>query len=249
MSKEPDPAQYTPTNAIVGVVGVGDMGSGIARSIMRAGFPLVVLDRRAEAVEKLVADGASSADDLAMLARACDVVFLVVVSDEQVKEVAGALLEAGGRIKTIVVCSTVLPETVIQLGEQATLSGVALVDAPVSGGAEKSSLSALTIIIGGAQADVERCQVLFEAMGSHIFHVGPIGPAVPASWSTTSSASAATCSSSRRWSWPVRTASPRTRRPSSSRSAPVTRRAFAPGDVWTVSVERTPWRGLRPCTR
>jgi 3-hydroxyisobutyrate dehydrogenase len=168
-------AAYTPESTTLGVVGAGAMGSGIAGSMLRAGYRVFVHDTRHDAVARMVAFGASPADDLADLATRCDVVAVVVLDDPQVSTVVGTLLDDPRRIATIVVCSTVLPKTVVKLGERAAAAGVSLVDAPVSGGAEKSSRGTLTLLVGAEDIDMKRCAPVFDAIGRTIFHVGPVG--------------------------------------------------------------------------
>ena len=163
-----------PNNTVVGVIGLGDMGSAIATSILRT-YPLVACDLRPEAVAKMVALGARSADSLKSLADQCDVVILVVVDDKQVNHVVGELLRYPGKIHTIIVSATVLPNTVAALKEQAEAVGLDLIDAPVSGGAEKASRGIITVMIGGDEEPVKRCWPVFQSFGKNIFHIGPIG--------------------------------------------------------------------------
>jgi 3-hydroxyisobutyrate dehydrogenase-like beta-hydroxyacid dehydrogenase len=165
----------TATDLTVGMVGLGDMGAAIAVSLLRNGVDLVAYDLRAEAVEKLVSQGARAASSLEAVAAECDVVILVVVDDKQVRAVVEGLLREPGRLRTIVVSSTVLPQTVVALGETAKGKGVELIDAPVSGGAEKASRGIITVLIGGPDEAVQRCWPIFEAFGKSLFHVGPLG--------------------------------------------------------------------------
>jgi L-threonate 2-dehydrogenase len=90
MTKKPS-APALPDNTIVGVVGLGDMGAAIATSILRT-YPLVACDLRPEAVAKMVALGARSADSLKSVADQCEVVILVVIDDKQVNQVVEELL-------------------------------------------------------------------------------------------------------------------------------------------------------------
>ena len=167
--------RYSPGNAVIGAIGLGDMGSGIATSILRCGYAMKACDLRPEAVEKFVKLGAEPAASLEAVAEECDVALLVVVDDKQVKHVVGKLLERPGRLRTIIVSSTVLPVTVIALGEAARAKGVELIDAPVSGGAERAIRGKLTVLIGGEAAAVERCRPILETFGDHLFHIGPLG--------------------------------------------------------------------------
>jgi 3-hydroxyisobutyrate dehydrogenase-like beta-hydroxyacid dehydrogenase len=167
-------AAVSPENTTVGIVGLGDMGAAIARSIVRT-FPVIAFDLRQEAVDKLVALGARRADSVQALADRCEVILLVVVDDKQVNRVVSDLLSHPGKLHTIIVSSTVLPSTVIALSEQAAKAGLDLIDAPVSGGAERASAGTITVLIGGEAPVVQRCWRIFESFGRSLFHLGPIG--------------------------------------------------------------------------
>ena len=164
----------SPDNTVVGMVGIGDMGAALATSLLRS-YSLVVFDLRAEAIQQMVKLGARAADSLQALSDQCDVVIVVVVDDKQVNQVVGELLRHPGKVHTIIVSSTVLPTTVIALAEQARAVGVDLIDAPVSGGAEKASRGIITVLVGGEEKPVQRCWPIFQAFGKCLFHIGPVG--------------------------------------------------------------------------
>ena len=159
---------------IVGVVGIGDMGAGIASAVLRH-YPLVVNDLRKEAVDKFVAKGARSASSLEALADQCQVAIVVVISDDQVNQVVGEFLKHPGRLQTVIISSTILPSTVVALDAQARKIGLDIVDAPVSGGAEKAESGIITILVGGEQRAVTKCWPILQAFGKDIFHIGPAG--------------------------------------------------------------------------
>ena len=163
-----------PGDARVAVVGVGLMGRGLATSLLTAGFEVVVCDRRPEAVAPLVELGALAAelDDVPDL---CDVALVVVLDDKQVVDVADHLLRADRRLRTVIVCSTVLPSTVTALAERAAGIGVGVADATLSGGSEKSALGTLTLFVGADEELAESCADVFEAVGTNVFVVGPPG--------------------------------------------------------------------------
>jgi 3-hydroxyisobutyrate dehydrogenase len=167
-------AAVSPDNTTVGIVGLGDMGAAIASSVVRT-FPLIAFDLRKEAVDKLVALGARRAESVQALADQCEVVVLVVVDDKQVNHVVDELLHHPGKLHTLIVSSTVLPSTVIALSERASTVGLDLIDAPVSGGAERASAGTITVLIGGEQAAVQRCWPILESFGKGLFHLGPVG--------------------------------------------------------------------------
>jgi 3-hydroxyisobutyrate dehydrogenase len=166
---------FSAGSTALGLIGLGDMGAALGASILRNGYDLVVLDRRPEAVQKLVSQGARAAASMQALADECDAVIVVVFDDNQVNQVAGELLQHPGKLKTIIVSSTVLPATVIALSEAARSKNLDVVDAPVAGGAEKASRGIITVLIGGEESAVRRCWPIFEAFGKHLFHIGPVG--------------------------------------------------------------------------
>ena len=159
----------------VGVVGLGNMGGAIARSLLRGGIPILAWDTSSAALAALVSDGAVAADSLADLGRRCQVIMIVVVTDEQVREVADELLTVAAPGSCLVVQSTVRPTTVIDLAGLAAGNGIGVVDAGCGGGAELAEQGRLTLFIGGDDDQVKRCLPLFEAISEYRFHVGPPG--------------------------------------------------------------------------
>jgi 3-hydroxyisobutyrate dehydrogenase len=162
----------------IGVVGVGNMGGAIARSILREGFELTAFDLRSQAVEELVQLGATAADSVADVAGRSKVISLVVVSDEQVRDVGRTIVDAAEPGTCVLVHSTVRPGTVVELAELATDKGVQVMDVSVNGGSEKATRGTLTLMVGGPDESVQYCWPLFEAFGLNIFHLGPVGSGV-----------------------------------------------------------------------
>src|SRR5882757_7024746 len=168
--RQPDPAD----SPVVGVIGLGDMGAAIAAAVLQ-NFPLVAFDIRPAAVEKLVAAGARSARTVEEVAQLSDIVIVVVVDDKQVTEVVGQILRNPGRTQSVIISSTVLPGTCMSLAEQAKAGGLSVVDAPVSGGAEKAQQGLITVLVGGEDAAVEKCWPVLRCFGQDLFHLGPVG--------------------------------------------------------------------------
>jgi 3-hydroxyisobutyrate dehydrogenase-like beta-hydroxyacid dehydrogenase len=157
------------------MIGVGDMGGPIARSVLRAGYEVTAFDLRTEAVEELVALGAKAADSVTTLCATCDVAIIVVVNDAQVTDVVSTILADPGQVRTLIISSTVLPSTIVTLHARAAEAGLDLIDAPVSGGAEKAAVGLLSVIVGGDDGPVLACWPLLGAFGRNLFHVGPAG--------------------------------------------------------------------------
>ncbi len=163
----------------VGFVGLGSQGGGIARAIARAGFPLALFARRPQALEAFAALGAARAASLPELAAGCDLVGVCVGSDADVEAVVRAEpagLLAGLRPGScLAVHSTVHPETCRRLAREARARGVALLDAPVSGGGELALAGRLAVMVGAEPAAFERCRPVFESFGNPVRRVGEVG--------------------------------------------------------------------------
>ena len=159
----------------VGVVGVGYMGGAVARSLVRSGFDVVVHDVRDDAIRQLVSAGARAAASLDELVPQSRAIAIVVVSDEQVRDVGPRIVERAARGSTILVHSTIRPATAVWLAGLAATGGAAVLDVAVNGGDEKAGLGKLTLMIGGDEGAVRYMWPYFQAIGQHIFHVGPLG--------------------------------------------------------------------------
>jgi 2-hydroxy-3-oxopropionate reductase len=162
----------------VGFIGLGIMGQGMARNLLKAGFGLTVWNRTASRADALVSEGATRSGSPADLAAQCDIIIICVSDTPDVEAVlfdeAGVF--QGVRSGSLVVdCSTISP--IKTQGFAATLAekGVHMLDAPVSGGSEGAALGTLSIMVGGDAEQVERAMPYLEAMGKSITHVGGNG--------------------------------------------------------------------------
>lgn len=164
----------------VGFVGVGRLGAHLAGSLVRAGFPVAVHDLDRAAAMSLEARGARWADSIADLARDADVVITCLPSSEAVASVVedddGVLstLAEGG---TWIDMSTNDRNVLLRLAAAAANSGIATLEAPVTGGVHLAAAGEITVIVGGDESVVDVCRPLLEEMGGRIFHVGPLGSA------------------------------------------------------------------------
>ena len=162
----------------IGWVGLGNLGQAMALALARDGWPMSVRDATPEKAEPLAAEGARVVESPAEL-RDCGVVAVVVPDDaaaEAVLEgpdgVFGAGLAPGS---VVVVHSTVLPGTAQRLAEAAAEHGLELLDAPVSGGADRALDGDLTIMVGGEASTLERVRPVLDRLGSQVLHAGPAG--------------------------------------------------------------------------
>lgn len=159
----------------VGFVGLGSQGGPMARRIAEAGFPLLLWARRPEALVPYRDTAAQFVGDLADLGARSDHVGVCVVDDAGVREVVGGLLPTMRTGSRIAIHSTVHPDTCICLGKLAAECGVALMDAPVSGGGSGAAARTLTVMVGGDVAAVDAARPVFETFSGLISHLGGVG--------------------------------------------------------------------------
>jgi 3-hydroxyisobutyrate dehydrogenase-like beta-hydroxyacid dehydrogenase len=160
----------------VGFVGLGNIGKPMAlRLAASPEIELTVYDVAPGPVAELEKAGARAADSVAALASKVDVVCVMVRDDDQVRDVLGEILGVGGDGQTVVIHSTVAPDTPGQLEDTAARHGIKVVDAPVSGGAMGAADGTLAIMVGGTDEAFAAARPALDAMGSLVTHAGPIG--------------------------------------------------------------------------
>lgn len=170
--------------ADVGLIGLGAMGRPMASQLLRAarerGVDLVVHSRRESSATALVADGALWAATPREVAARCDVVLTMLPDLPELAAILDGddgLLAGLGRPTVLVVSSTSSPDGVRSLARDLAdraEGGLAVVDAPVSGGVEGAAAGTLSIMVGGGDDDVARVLPWLEALGSPV-HLGPVG--------------------------------------------------------------------------
>jgi len=159
-----------------GFVGLGAMGSHMARNLQRAGLLAAVWNRTSGKAQALAAELKVEAPaTLAELAAACDAVVSCVSADAEVLAVARALAPALRPGTLVLDCSTVSAETARQAAELLEPRGTEFLDCPVSGGVEGARDGTLAIMVGGKPEAFERAQPILQALGRTIAHFGPVG--------------------------------------------------------------------------
>jgi len=162
----------------VGFIGLGSQGGPLARRIVEEGFPLTIWARRPASVEPFRDTAAAVASTPAELGAASDIVGICVVADADVEDV---LLRSDGVLAgmppggIVAIHSTIHPDTCERLADAAATHGVAVVDAPVSGGGGAATDRKLLVMVGGDGEHVDRCRAVFETFGNPVIHLGPLG--------------------------------------------------------------------------
>lgn len=173
---ETTPAMTGPVRRI-GVVGTGEMGRPLIDRLVAAGFEVTAFARRAEVRRELTAAGVRCVESCTAVAAGQDAVLVYVYSDEQARSVLleDGLADAMEPGSTVVVCTTGSPRTVEDVQERVRGRGVAVLDAPATGGPAQVADGTLTVFVGGDAGTVERCRSVLEAYASTVVHFGPLG--------------------------------------------------------------------------
>jgi len=160
----------------VGVIGTGAMGGGVVESLVRAGVATAARDIKADAQARAVGHGATPTDSPATLALACDVVIVLVVDAEQVETVlfgVDGVTTAPAQERVVLVSSTVDPAYVAALAPRLSVFGIALLDAPVSGGPAKAAAGTMTMMVSGDAEAFVRVRTLLDHIAGRVFMLGP----------------------------------------------------------------------------
>jgi 3-hydroxyisobutyrate dehydrogenase-like beta-hydroxyacid dehydrogenase len=160
-----------------GIIGLGQMGSGIAANLVGAGYRVMGFDLKPDAIQKLVAVGGQSAESGNEILDSCDIILTCVEGRDSIK-LADTLLLPNARPEQIFIDhSTVpIPET-RRIGEGFARVGSKYLDAPISGGRSGAESGTLRIFVGGDKAIAHKCWPLFEAIGNidKVVYCGPTG--------------------------------------------------------------------------
>lgn len=159
----------------VGIVGLGDMGSGLAKNILKNGFSLTGFDLNEARMTELKEAGGTPAANCREVAENSDTIFVMVLNGNQVKQVVlgeGGLLEAAKPSTTIIISATIKPAEIRELVAPVAEKGINLLDTPVSGGKPGAENGALTVMASGKTEVLEDNRAVLDAISKVIFHVG-----------------------------------------------------------------------------
>ena len=159
----------------VGIVGLGDMGSGLAKNILKNGFSLTGFDLSEARMTELKEAGGTPAANCREVAQNSDTIFVMVLNGKQVKQVVlgeDGLLEAAKPSTTIIISATIKPAEIRELVAPVAEKGINLLDTPVSGGKPGAQNGALTVMASGKTEVLEDNRAVLDAISKVIFHVG-----------------------------------------------------------------------------
>ena len=159
----------------VGVIGLGSMGLGVARSLLRKGFQVHAYDVRPQPLKLFAKEGGIVAPSPAEVGANADVVITLVLNAEQTEEVLLGRNGAAprmGRGSVVIASATVPPAYAEYLGQRLAQHGIHMIDAPVSGGAVRASSGELSIMASGSRAAFRYAQGVFDAIAAKVYRLG-----------------------------------------------------------------------------
>ena len=156
----------------VGVIGLGNMGMGMAKNLIKSGFSVIGFDLDDKRLLKLKENGGSTATSTVQVGEETDAVFVMVMNGEQVKAVVSDLVTVLKDRGTIILTATITPEEAREAYSIADREGVAMLDSPVSGGMDGAHNGTLTLMTAAKKSVFDDCIKILEAVSSNIFHVG-----------------------------------------------------------------------------
>src|SRR5260370_2481895 len=155
----------------VGVIGLGSMGIGVARTLLKKGFEVHACDVRPGGAEALVEDGGVAAASTAAVGRHAEVVVILVVNADQTSDVLFGRDGAAGTLASgsvVIASSTVAPEFATDLGERLHAKGILMIDAPVSGGAARAAKGELSIMASGTKEAFRKADAVLDAIAAKV---------------------------------------------------------------------------------
>jgi 2-hydroxy-3-oxopropionate reductase len=164
--------------ANIGVIGLGAMGAPMARNLLKRGHTVTVFARRAEVMAPLITAGAIGAASAADAASQSDVTITMVLDARAVEDVTlgpRGIMEGAKSGSVVIDHSTIDPDTTRRIAAALKTRSIALLDAPVSGGAAVAEAGMLSVMVGGEEAVLERVRPILECFATTIVHIGPNG--------------------------------------------------------------------------
>jgi 3-hydroxyisobutyrate dehydrogenase-like beta-hydroxyacid dehydrogenase len=164
---------------VIGFIGVGLMGHGMAKNIVEKGYRLVVMaHRNRQPVDDLVGRGATEAKTPKAMAEACDIVHICVSGSPQVEAVMrgpDGILASGKKGLIVIDCSTSDPVSTLKLADELAAAGMTLVDAPLSRTPKEAEAGTLDTMVGADPDTFETIRPVLDCWAGVIVHLGPVG--------------------------------------------------------------------------
>ncbi len=162
--------------AVIGFIGLGNMGRGMAANLVTAGHAVRAYDMSEAALSRATAIGATRAASVTEAVKGADAVITMLQTGSQVQEVYEEEVFAAALHSAVLIdCSTIDVATARVMANSAIEHGHEMVDAPVSGGVAGAIAATLTFMVGGTNGGFAMAQPILSAMGKAVIHAGPAG--------------------------------------------------------------------------
>ncbi|MDC0056914.1 NAD(P)-dependent oxidoreductase [Alphaproteobacteria bacterium] len=162
----------------IGVVGLGDMGSGLAKNLIKNGFDTIGLDISEKRTQAFIEMGGKAAQTLKEVGAYSDAVFVMVMTGDQAKSVIlgkDGLISNLKKGSVVILTATIKPSEATEIGESMKGSGIQLIDSPVSGGFPGAQNGTLTMMAAGEDKVLDQYKPVMEAVSKSIHRVGSFG--------------------------------------------------------------------------
>lgn len=159
----------------VGIIGIGDMGSGIAKNLIKNGFETWGFDLSPERMAAFKELGGHAAESIADVGANADVVFIMVMTGDQAKQVIFGKGGLASKLKdgaTLILTATIKPKEAREIGAELETTAFEIIDSPVSGGFPGAQGGTLTMMAAGSDKALAECKDVMEAVSANIHRVG-----------------------------------------------------------------------------
>lgn len=166
---------------LIGFIGLGGMGAGLVKNLLKNAFQVSVHDLRGEAVDRAVDLGATAATDLQQMAGSVDILAVCISTAEAVQTLLlgpNGLLQAMRPGSTLLDHTTVSPQHVDLMRQECERLGIEYAEAPMTRTPAHADRGEVNVLFGGAAEQLEKLQPVFDAYAENVFHVGPAGHAI-----------------------------------------------------------------------
>jgi 3-hydroxyisobutyrate dehydrogenase-like beta-hydroxyacid dehydrogenase len=158
----------------LGFIGLGNLGAPMAKRLVDWPGGLIVFDVRSDATTPFAEAGVEVADTVGDVA-AADIISVMVLNDEQVRDVVAELVAHAGPNTVIAIHSTINHNTAVEMARELNAKGIYVIDAPVSGGVEAVKTGDLAVMVGADREVYERIKPSFKQWASMVVHAGEPG--------------------------------------------------------------------------
>jgi len=163
--------------ARIGFIGLGNMGLPMALNLVKAGHAVTGFDLAPKGVEALKSAGGSAGNSITAIAADSEIVITMLPAGKEVREVylVDGVIERAKPGTLLIDCSTIDVESARAVSAAAEAKGLAMLDAPVSGGVGGAQAGTLTFMVGGKEAAFAKAKPVLDAMGKNVVHAGGAG--------------------------------------------------------------------------